>query len=103
MLSKSRKEDFQSLLVYTFCDNIRRPRKSYAADYISLQKKLFSSVAFEVRFITTLPCDCVIWFMHDWQVISSMTAKLVQACMLGSKATKPQLVFSELFIMLYFG
>ena len=44
------------------------------------KKKLFSFVAFEVRFITARPCDCVL-FMHYLKVISSTTAKLVQACL----------------------
>ena len=36
----------------------------YVADHFLCKKKIFSSVAFEVRFITALPCDGV-WFMHD--------------------------------------
>ena len=61
--------DFQSLLVFYFCEIFLDPGnlvllRFHVADHFLCKKKIFSSVAFEVRFITALPCDCV-WFMHD--------------------------------------
>ena len=69
MLSKSKKEIFSHCLSSHFVKIFVDPGnlvllRFYVTDHFLCKKKIFSSVAFEVRFITALPCDCV-WFMHD--------------------------------------
>ena len=70
MLSKSKKEIFSHCLSSHFVKIFVDPGnlvllRFYVADhFLNCKKKIFTSVAFEVRFITALPCDGV-WFMHD--------------------------------------
>ena len=69
MLSKSKKEIFSHCLSFIFVKIFVDPGnlvllRFHVADHFLCKRKIVSSVAFEVRFITALPCDCV-WFMHD--------------------------------------
>ena len=69
MLSESKKEIFSDCLSSHFVKIFVDPGnlvllRFYVADHFLCKKKIFRSVAFEVRFTTALPCDSV-WFMHD--------------------------------------